>query len=276
LALVLAFLTRPGWAQVTLDGSLGVNGAVIGPHYRIPDTLGQRAGSNLFHSFGSFSIRESESATFTGPAGIANVISRVTGGQTSTIDGRLRSEIPKADVWLINPAGVAFGPKAQVDVPGALHVSTADDLRFVDGATFSATNPQAVALSAAPPEAFGFLRRSPAAIRMDGSQLEIAPEGAISLTGGDIVLGAGSVIDAPEGRFQATSLASPGAVDVRSGNVRDAVALGRFSMDTAALTMGSPARQPAQQSASEPRMAVIRAGEVVLRKSNVSIANGSP
>src|ERR671914_998832 len=79
VGLVLPFsaLTK---AEVTLDGTLGPAGSLPGPGFVIPDTVGQTVGPNLFHSFGLFNINTGESATFTGPAAIDNVISRVTGG----------------------------------------------------------------------------------------------------------------------------------------------------------------------------------------------------
>ena len=38
------------------------------------------------------------------PNNIQNIISRVTGGNLSYIDGRLRSTIPNADLYFLNPA----------------------------------------------------------------------------------------------------------------------------------------------------------------------------
>jgi filamentous hemagglutinin family protein len=67
--------------------------------------LGSTRGANLFHSFQRFDIPTGHSATFTGPDQIRNVIGRVTGGQTSNIDGTLRSTVGQADVYLINPSG---------------------------------------------------------------------------------------------------------------------------------------------------------------------------
>ena len=54
-----------------------------------------------------------ESATFSGPDAIRNVISRVTGGDPSDINGTLRSTIQGADFYFLNPAGVMFGPNAR-------------------------------------------------------------------------------------------------------------------------------------------------------------------
>ena len=56
---------------------------------------------------------------------LANVISRVTGGSASQINGRLML-LPLAggapNFFFINPAGVTFGAGASIDVPGAFHV----------------------------------------------------------------------------------------------------------------------------------------------------------
>jgi filamentous hemagglutinin family protein len=128
----------PTFAQIKTDGTIGPKANLKGPDFRIDEKLGRRFGNNLFHSFEPFNIRTLadgtiESATFAGPGELANVISRVTGGDPSEINGLLRSQIGKADFWLINPSGVAFGPNASLDVPGSFHVSTADELRFADG-----------------------------------------------------------------------------------------------------------------------------------------------
>src|SRR5262249_8502004 len=158
-------------AQISLDGSLGPRGALTGPNYVIPAAVGQIRGPNLFHSFDQFNLRplQGESATFTGPNTIANILSRVTGGSPSIIDGRLRSQIPGAHVYLFNPSGVMFGPNASLDVSGSFHVSTADYVRLADGARFSAHLSETSTLSVALPAAFGFLGPSPARIDMLGS-----------------------------------------------------------------------------------------------------------
>jgi filamentous hemagglutinin family protein len=156
LVLPFSALTK---AEVTLDGSLGPTGPIplVDQNFEIPDTVGQTVGPNLFHSFGLFNINTGESATFTGPAAIDNVISRVTGGSQSFIDGLLSSKIESANLWFINPAGVLFGQHASLDIQGSFHVSTADYLKLGDGGRFEATYPEKSVLTTAPPEAFGFL-----------------------------------------------------------------------------------------------------------------------
>jgi filamentous hemagglutinin family protein len=171
MAVLLSSTLMPcGQAEVTLDGSLGPRGALPGPDYAITADLGRPIGSNLFHSFGRFNIHSSESATFSGPDSITNILGRVTGGQASTIDGLLRSTIPNANLFLLNPSGVLFGPHAQLDVLGSFHVSTADFIRLADGVRFT-TVPSAedALLTTAPPTAFGFLGENPGPITVTGS-----------------------------------------------------------------------------------------------------------
>ena len=148
-----AVLWSTASAQITLDGTMGPAGALIGPNYFIDQTVGTLSGTNLFHSLGDFNINTGESATFTGAASIDNVISRVSGSALSNIDGMFRSQIASADFFFINPAGVVFGPNARLSIDGSFHVSTSDRIEFPDGGRFSAIDPADTILSVAPPEA---------------------------------------------------------------------------------------------------------------------------
>jgi filamentous hemagglutinin family protein len=124
--------------SIAVDGSLKPAQPLSGPNYIISADLGKQIGGNLFHSFGRFSLQSSpvrESATFTsdGSTGkISNVIGRVTGGTVSSIDGLIRSTITGANLYLINPNGIVFGPNAKVDVSGSFHASTADYIKMSD------------------------------------------------------------------------------------------------------------------------------------------------
>ena len=209
--LFLAMLPVVSHAQITLDGSLGPQGPLAGPDYAIDAKVGQLRGNNLFHSFGQFNVQTGESATFTGPSTVENVIGRVTGGQQSLIDGQLRSEMPQANMYLLNPSGVLFGPNATLDVPGSFHVSTADYLRMADGEKFSANLSQGSVLTSAPPAAFGFLRSNPAPIAIQGSSLQVSEGKTLSVVGGDIQI-TGGKLSAPGGQLNLASVASAGEV----------------------------------------------------------------
>src|SRR6056297_1872984 len=95
-------------AQVVTDGIMGPAASLSGPDYAVSSDLGTQIGANLFHSFETFDINTAESATFSGPDSIQNIISRVTGGNASFIDGVLRSGINGVDFFFLNPAGVMF------------------------------------------------------------------------------------------------------------------------------------------------------------------------
>ncbi|MCP5159711.1 MAG: filamentous hemagglutinin N-terminal domain-containing protein [Gammaproteobacteria bacterium] len=197
--------------QVTLDGTFGPSGSLSGPNYAITADLGQQVGSNLFHSFGVFSIQTGESATFSGPSSVSNIIGRVTGGQVSFIDGALRSTIPSANLYLLNPAGVLFGEHASLDVPGSVHMSTADYLKLGDGGRFDARTPGNSVLTVAPVEAFGFLGDTPGRIAINGSFLQVSEGQTLSLIGGNISLNNATVY-APAGRIDVAAVGSAGEV----------------------------------------------------------------
>lgn len=166
LGLVLAGWPAAGIAQtaitpdVAAGRALGTTVSQAGTVFSIDG--GTRAGTNLFHSFSRFDLGAGDTAAWVRAAGdagqIRNVVSRVTGGEPSVILGALDSTaLPNAGFWFVNPAGIVFGPGAQVNVPSAAHFSTASDLRFSDGSRFAVAAPDGSTLSVAAPEAWGFV-----------------------------------------------------------------------------------------------------------------------
>jgi len=197
--------------SITSDGTLGTAVTQNANVYDITGGTRLRNGPNLFHSFDRFSVGTNDIARFSGPTGIENILSRVTGGQQSIIDGRLQLTIPGANLYLLNPSGVLFGPNAALDVSGSFHVSTADYLRFADGATFAAHLGVPSTLTVASPAAFGFLGENPAAIAIQGSTLLVSPGKTMSVIGGDIDI-TGGLLFAPRGHINMVSAGSRGAV----------------------------------------------------------------
>jgi filamentous hemagglutinin family protein len=253
-ALVL-IVPSVGNAQVTTSitpttgtGNLGTTVTQGGNLYDI--TGGTRPGNslNLFHSFGDFSVGGGDIANFLNNTGLptSNILGRVTGGNISNIYGTIQTtDFGNANLFLVNPSGMVFGPNGSVNVGGSVSFTTAQYLRLSDGVTnanFYAnpandglTNSILVVdpvvnfgfLSSAAPAAYGFLTvpDPTATITVHGSNLSILPSlpdtppNTISLVGGKVVIEGATLPDgtvqpaqlsAPSGRIHLATTTSPG------------------------------------------------------------------
>ncbi|MEL6928230.1 MAG: filamentous hemagglutinin N-terminal domain-containing protein [Cyanobacteria bacterium J06600_6] len=97
---------------------------------------GTQQGNNLFHSFSEFSVPTDGSLTFDNGVTIQNIITRVTGGNISNIDGLIKSQ-GSANLFLLNPNGIVWGENARLEIGGSLISTTAESLFFADGTEFS-------------------------------------------------------------------------------------------------------------------------------------------
>lgn len=271
---VLAALSGalPAHGQIATDGTLGAATSLPGPNFAIPANLGRQAGPNLFHSFAAFSVPTGGSATFSGPASVGNIISRVTGSDASTIDGRLGSTIQGANLFLINPRGILFGPGATLDLSGSFHASTASYLKFADGTRFDATATTPAVLSSAAPEAFGFLGGT-GAIRVNGAELEPAPGRAISLVAAAGVELDGARITTRGGNLHVSALAAgevglTGDAAPSAPGVAGASAAGPIRVSASALHALS-------DGASAPGRLVIRGGAIAVADSSIVSATAA-
>ena len=245
--LILLALNNQLRAEVITDGTLGAQLNLPGPDFQIEANLGQQVGSNLFHSFQEFDLQSQEIATFSGPDSVNTIFGRVTGGISSQINGTIRSTIPHAELFLLNPAGIIFGESAQLDVQGGFHASTADYMRLGEVGRFDARVPSQSILTVAPPTAFGFLE-TPSPIQVQGSDLAIAPQADFSLIGGDLTLNHAQ-LKAASGRLNLVSVASTsevtsksGRLDVRIPETSNLTQLGFIDvLDSHLETSGSPA-----------------------------------
>ncbi|MBD2663082.1 hypothetical protein B6N60_00627 [Richelia sinica FACHB-800] len=145
-------------AQIIPDNTLGREASKVTNDTKkptLPSQLiegGAKRGANLFHSFSEFNIAEQSQAYFANPAGVENILSRVTGSNSSQILGKL-GVLGNANLFLLNPHGIIFGKNATLDIKGSFFATTADGITLGENGLFSAANPQASNLLSVQPGA---------------------------------------------------------------------------------------------------------------------------
>ena len=225
-------------AQILPDNTLGAESSIVTPDVTINGIVSDRIdggairGNNLFHSFEQLSVLEGRGAYFTNPAGILNILSRVTGANRSEILGRL-GVLGNANLFLINPKGIVFGPSSSLDLQGSFLATTADAVKLGDAGLFSATQPATSNLLTVSPSALWFnavaaqpiVNRSqaPSLINQpnldNGSPgLQVQPGRTLALVGGEVLLESGN-LTAAGGRIELGSVAGVGQVSLtQTGN----------------------------------------------------------
>ncbi len=234
----LCLFAESAIAQIVPDSTLGAESSRL-----VPDTInnlpsnritgGATRGSNLFHSFREFNIKIGEGAYFANPSNISNIFTRVTGGQPSNILGTLGVQ-GNANLFLINPRGLIFGPNARLDLRGSFVASTADSIVFNNGFEFSSTtgqtsplltvnipvglrfrdNPGTIVNQSTATGTVNLPATSPVPIPItERVGLAVDKGQTLALIGGDIQIPGGN-LTASGGQILLGSVASPGLVDL--------------------------------------------------------------
>jgi filamentous hemagglutinin family protein len=216
--LSVGLVANPVQAQVIPDGSLPT--VVASPDNRnFAIDGGSQRGSNLFHSFSQFSMPTGGSAVFNNPTDVQNIFGRVTGGTGSNIDGLIQAS-GGANLFLLNPNGIIFGPNAALNLGGSFVGSTASSIRFADGVVFGpglgdlltvtvpvglqmGTNPGAIQATGGGHRLTSQQLFFPTPINpMDPiANLQVRPGKTLALIGGDVGLN-GAVLRSPSGHIE--------------------------------------------------------------------------
>ena len=230
---IFSVLCTSAKAQIIPDSSLNNSPSIVIPNQVINGvssdliTGGASRGATLFHSFQEFNVNAGQGAYFNNPDEITNILTRVTGSNSSNILGTL-GVLGQSNLFFLNPKGIIFGPGAQLNLKGSFFATTATEFHFPDGSSFSAVNPQnAPVLTVSVPVGLGFTGNSgpievqgvghtlskpftvvPVSIIGAGSStigLRVQPGKTIALLGGNVFFN-GGIVTAPMGRIEIASI----------------------------------------------------------------------
>ncbi|WP_299416054.1 filamentous hemagglutinin N-terminal domain-containing protein [Acaryochloris sp. IP29b_bin.148] len=166
---------------------------------------GSQIGVDLFHSFSSLNSKRNEVIYFNNKNSIINIFARVTGKSSSNIDGKIRSN-GTANLFLINPNGIIFGPNSSLDIGGSFLATTADGIKFNDGYIYSSSKKNIEPLLAIRnPIELLFSLESASIQNQSLEGLSVIPSRTISLIGKTLKLEGGNLI-APDGQIVLASV----------------------------------------------------------------------
>jgi filamentous hemagglutinin family protein len=267
-------------AQVVTDGAVGGAGnkghiQTISPSggvIHIAPALGSSNSTTLLHSFQSFSVPAGQTAEFSG-SGYSRVLARVTGGGASQIDGAIRSTIDGADFYLINPAGIMFGPGASIDVSGDFVASTAQYIAFQDGTRFAATTDTPV-LTTAPITAFGFVgTQAKAGISVNGGTLATPNTRALRLAAAGPIQVNSATLSAPGGEISMYAATGTGEIPVQQSSVGQRLSAGLAGARIDVI--GSAITAKGDDVDGGFGRFVCRAGDISITNSNIRLSSAA-
>lgn len=270
-------------AQVVPDNTLGSGRSRVTPIDQQNDRIdgGVLRGANLFHSFQDFGVEANRGVQFSNPTGVENIFSRVTGNTPSNIYGTLGVQ-GNANLFLLNPNGILFGPNARLDLRGSFVASTADSFVFPDGSQFSATNPTApplLEINVQAPIGLQFAGEQPGLIVNSGN-LQVDPGQNLALAGGTVV--STGELSAPGGDIAVVTVQSNGVAPElmpvlqfsRRGQLLGQTVAPRLNDGSTASATVTSLPEMVTEWGANTGLAISPSGQVELADSGLSVAAG--
>jgi filamentous hemagglutinin family protein len=179
-----------------------------GAEFTITGGVHSADGQALFHAFEQLGLSQGQIATFLAQPEVRSILGSVVSGDPSYIDGLLRVTGGAADLYLINPAGILFGPNAQLDLSGSFAATTASGVLFDDG-LFNVLGSDDFSQVSGAPTGFVFAVDEAGAI-VNAADLAVASGESIALLGGQVI-STGS-LTAPGGDITIAAIPEAGVV----------------------------------------------------------------
>ncbi|MDG2989840.1 filamentous hemagglutinin N-terminal domain-containing protein [Candidatus Synechococcus calcipolaris G9] len=209
VAILGCLLPSPVLAQITpAVGGTGTIVTVNGQQFDIGGGAFSRDGKNLFHLFKQFGLSDGQIANFLSNSKVQNILAGVNGGDVSYINGLIQVTGGNSNLYLLNPAGIVFGPNAQLNVPAAFHASTAQRVHF-DGGIFDINGFNDYANLVGNPTGFEFLSTG---IIINEGNLAVGPGQNLTLMGHQ-VFNTGT-LSAPGGTITIQAIPETGMVRI--------------------------------------------------------------
>ncbi|TAF68678.1 MAG: filamentous hemagglutinin N-terminal domain-containing protein [Oscillatoriales cyanobacterium] len=215
----LSAVALPANPQPIIPAPDGTNTQVTpnGNRYDISGGAFSGDKANLFHSFTQFNLNEGQIANFLTNPNIQNILGRINGGNPSLINGLIQVTGGNSNLFLMNPAGMIFGPGASLNVPGSFNANTATGIGFGGNQWFNAIGNNNWATLIGNPNSFAFTNLQPGSI-VNAGNLSVQSGQNLSLMGATVV-NTGQ-LNAPGGQISMTAVPGQNLVRIsQTGNL---------------------------------------------------------
>jgi len=238
-----------------------------GNEFTITGGVSSADGQALFHTFEQLGLSQGQIATFLAQPEVRSLLGGIVGGEASYIDGLLRVTGSPADLYLINPAGILFGPNAQLDLAGSFAATTASGVLF-DDTLFNVLGNDDFSQLTGTPTGFVFALNEAGAI-VNAANLTVTAGETITLMGGQVI--STGTLTAPGGEITIAAIPDSNLVRISHPD-------GVLNLEVATLPAGAIAAGNALMPLSLPALltgapATIATGLAIQPDGTIALTN---